>query len=144
MNLKEEVDNGQHGTAYGRHTKADSKVWHNGYRAAQRDISERFGLDTVDDIELMVKKVELHDETVRGIIQQLNDEQLRLGKAELKIVGLEQTIEWMGNHVAEAKAENAAERELSRQLYTALINLRDGDWKLAQEAIAAYEGRNGK
>lgn len=110
MNLKEEVDNGQHGTAYSPHTKAASKAWHNGYRAACRDISDRVGLDTVDDIELMVKelreKVELHDTTTRGIVQQLNDEQLRLGKAELKIIGLEQTIEWMGNHVAEAKNDS--------------------------------------
>ena len=58
MNLKEEVDNVQHGTAYNRHTKADSKAWHNGYRAACRDISERFGLDSVDEIELMVKELE--------------------------------------------------------------------------------------
>lgn len=32
------------------------KSWHNGYRAACKDICERFGLDNTDEIELLVKE----------------------------------------------------------------------------------------
>lgn len=34
------------------------KNWHNGYRAACKDICERFGLDNTDEIELLVKENE--------------------------------------------------------------------------------------
>lgn len=51
------------------------------------------------------EKVELHGATTKGIIQQLNDTQKQVGKIERKNIELRATIDWMGNHVAEAKKE---------------------------------------